>query len=139
MKAHRYTYASTIQFDGDEPFAELEVEVSYEVAWGSPESGRWGPPEDYDPGSASVVEAVRVETINDQPKPWNPEGAILAAVADDLVEAHICAALAHADEAAEMIQAAVEDDASRRDSYLEQEAKDDRYEREPAYDYGDDW
>ena len=130
----RYTYGTTILFDGEEPYAELEIEASYEVSWGSPESGRWGPPENYDPGCASVVEALRVDTINDQPRPWN-EG-VLAAVADDLLEAHIRAALD--DQAEAMIEEAVEDNTARRDSYLEQEAKDSRYDPEPAYD-GDDW
>lgn len=46
---------------------ENEATVSFSVAWGSPESGRSGPPENYDPGSDSVVEAVRVEMIDGLP------------------------------------------------------------------------
>lgn len=63
----RYTYTTSLSFGGDEPTAEIEVEVSYGVAWGSPEGGNYGQPEDYDPGSPSVVEDVRVETIDGKP------------------------------------------------------------------------
>ena len=55
----RYTYATTLNWGGDTPTAEIEVEVSYTVAWGSAETGRFGPPENYDPGSADLVEDIR--------------------------------------------------------------------------------
>ena len=60
----RYTYATCLNWGGDEPTAEIEVEVSYTVAWGSAETGRFGVPEDYDPGSPDEVEDLRVEKID---------------------------------------------------------------------------
>lgn len=67
----RYTYACTLSWGGDTPTAEVEVEVSYTVAWGSPETGNYGPPEDYDPGSPSVVEDIRLEKVEGKPRPWD--------------------------------------------------------------------
>jgi len=63
-----YRYACTLSWGGDEPTAEIEVECSYSVAWGSPESGRFGPPEDYDPGAGDVVEDIKILTVGG--KPW---------------------------------------------------------------------
>ena len=60
----RYTYACTLAWGGDVPTAEIEVECSYSVAWGSPETGRNGPPELYDPGGASCVEDIKILTVN---------------------------------------------------------------------------
>lgn len=121
----RYTYAASLSWGGDIPTAELDIEVSYEVAWGSPESGRFGRPEDYDPGSASVVEAIKVEKIDGLPvDQWIAEsteympGSTVAAILEKLE-------MDHEDD---MIQEAAEDDDARRDSYLEQEAKDSRWE-----------
>lgn len=68
----RYRYAMCLNWGGDEPTAELDVEVEYEVAWGAPESGRFGPPENYDPGAGDVVEGIKVLTINGRPGPWEP-------------------------------------------------------------------
>lgn len=67
MSARRYTYACCLSWGGDEPTAELEVEVSYTMEWGSSESGRFGPPENYDPGSPSFPEDIRVERIDGLP------------------------------------------------------------------------
>jgi hypothetical protein len=115
--ARRYTYGASLSWGGDTPTAELECEVSYTVAWGSPESGRFGRPEDYDPGSASVVEDIRVETIDGLPladalKRGGGEympGETVRSIIEKL----------EMDHEADMIAAAVEDDAARRDSYLE--------------------
>lgn len=71
MAARRYTYACTLTWGGDVPTAEVEVEVSYTVAWGSAESGRFGPPERYDPGSASEVEDIKLLTVSGKPRPWD--------------------------------------------------------------------
>lgn len=60
----RYTYATCLGWGGDIPTAEIEVELSYSVAWGSAETGRFGPPEDYDPGSPDEVEGLCVEKID---------------------------------------------------------------------------
>ncbi len=68
--SHRYTYVTTLSWGGDEPTAELEVECSYEVAWGTPETGRGylADPYKYDPGSASAVEAIKIISVDG--KPW---------------------------------------------------------------------
>lgn len=135
--ARRYTYAASLSWGGDEPTAELEVEVSFEVAWGSPETGRFGRPEDYDPGCASVVECITVDKINDLPtaeylKRGSGEympGETVRQIIDKL----------EMDHEQDMLVEAAEADAARRDSYLEQAAKDDRYEREAYADFGDDF
>jgi hypothetical protein len=77
----RYRYETTIPFgcEGGSPVITLDVRVTHTVAWGSPESGRWGPPEDYDPGSPDIVEDVRVETIAGKPRPWS----VLPTLSDD--------------------------------------------------------
>ena len=62
--ARRYTYATCLGWGGDPPTAEIDVEISYTVAWGSPETGRFGAPEDYDPGSPDEVEDLCVEKID---------------------------------------------------------------------------
>lgn len=71
MTARRYTYATTLNWGGDTPTAEIEVEVSYEVAWGSPETGRFGPPEHYDPGAGDLVEDIRLEKVEGKLRPWD--------------------------------------------------------------------
>jgi hypothetical protein len=68
--SRRYTYATTLNWGGDTPTAEVEVEVSYTVAWGSPEAGNYGPPEHYDPGSGDLVEDIRLEKVEGKPRPW---------------------------------------------------------------------
>ena len=70
MASPRYTYACTLSWGDDTPTAEVEVEVSFSVAWGSPERGRWGPPEHYDPGAPSEVEDIRLEKVEGKPRPW---------------------------------------------------------------------
>ena len=67
-RERRYTYATTLTWGGDEPTAELEVVVSFTVAWGAEPSGMFGPPENYDPGSADEIEDIRVVSVDG--KPW---------------------------------------------------------------------
>ena len=67
----RYTYSTTLNWGGDTPTAEIEVEVSYSVAWGSPETGRYGDPSNYDPGSGDLVEDIRLEKVEGKPRPWD--------------------------------------------------------------------
>jgi hypothetical protein len=69
----RYTYTTTLSWGGYTPTAELEVEVSYSVAWGSAGTGSpyYGPPENYDPGSPDEIEDVSIITINGKPGPWD--------------------------------------------------------------------
>lgn len=70
--ARRYAYAASLSWGGDEPTAELEVEVEYSVAWGSPETGRgyMADPEKYDPGSPDIVEDIKVLKIDGRERPW---------------------------------------------------------------------
>jgi hypothetical protein len=128
--SRRYTYATCLSWGGDEPTAELEVEVSFSVAWGSPESGRFGPPENYDPGSGSVVEDIRVEKIDGLPvTQWEAEsteympGSTVEAILQKL----------EMDHEEEMISGATQDDDAARDSYLEQAWKDERFEADASH------
>lgn len=66
----RYRYATCLNWGGDEPTAEVEVEFSFSIAWGSPETGRFGPPEDYDCGAPHEVEDIRLELVEGKPRPW---------------------------------------------------------------------
>ena len=115
-----YRYACTLTWGGDEPTAEMEVECSYSVAWGSPESGRFGPPEDYDPGAGDVVEDIKILTVGGKPWPvsisygYQTEAQDHAMLADKLLDEH----------EANMIVSAIEEEASRADA-----AADDRFER----------
>lgn len=75
--ATRYTYACTLPYStGDVPeVEEMDVEVSFSVAWGSTGTGRpyYGPPENYDEGSPDEVEDLRLERVNDAARP-SPAG-----------------------------------------------------------------
>lgn len=117
--ARRYTYATTLSWGGDEPTAELEVEVSFSVAWGSPGTPTpyLGPVENYDPGSGSVIEDIRVETVESMERPWrlHPGG-------DDALAAEIIAKL-EMDHEDEMLAEASEEEAADAD-----EAAERRYE-----------
>ena len=66
----RYTYATTLSWGGDTPTAELEVECTYSVDWGTPETGRGylADPAGYDPGSPTVVECIKIVSVDG--KPW---------------------------------------------------------------------
>src|ERR1700747_825263 len=68
----RYTYETTLSFGDDTraDFAEVDVSVSYEVSFGTPESGRFGPIEAYDPGSDDEVHSIRLETVGGRKGPW---------------------------------------------------------------------
>lgn len=103
--SRRYTYATGLSW-GDFPTAELEVEVSYSVDWGSPESGFYGPPEDYDPGSPAIVEDIRVEKIDGLPvAEWEAQsteyapGHTVASIIDKLEMDHEADMIAEATEA----------------------------------------
>lgn len=129
--ARRYTYATTLSWGGDEPTAEVEVEVSYEVAWGSPEVGRYGPPEHYDPGSGDVIEDIRLERVEGKPRPWGMYYGYVAneddAFATDCIEK-----LEGSDRHIEaMINEASEVEAGERADTEERRWEDRRSERQP--------
>jgi hypothetical protein len=119
----RYTYSTCLNWGGDEPTAELDVEVSFSVAWGSPESGRFGSPEHYDPGSGDVVEDIRVHTVEGLERPWHlhPGG-------DDALAAEIIAKLEMVHEA-EMLAEAREEEAAAYDDAMERRAEGAREDR----------
>ena len=103
--SRRYTYSTCLNWGGDVPTAEIEVTVSFTVSPGSPESGRFGPPERYDPGSPAEVEDIRLDLVKGKPRPWgmydgyvaNEDDEFEAEVIDKL-DAHHDAMLAEAAE-----------------------------------------
>lgn len=84
--ARRYTYSTCLNWGGDVPTAEIEVTVSFTVSPGSPESGRFGPPELYDPGSPAEVEDIRVESIDGRSVEQSP--GLLIPILEKLEDLH---------------------------------------------------
>lgn len=123
--ARRYTYETTLSWGGDTPTAEVEVEVSYTLSPGSPETGRWGPPENYDPGSAAVVEDIRLEKVGGKPRPWRPGLVTDDEFATDCIE-KIEGSDAHLEA---MINEASEIEAGERDAAEERRWEDSREDR----------
>ena len=73
-----YTYATPMSCDvaGANPDAdEINVSVSYSVAWGTPETGRgyMADPYKYDPGSGDEIEDLRLLSINGERGPFDQE------------------------------------------------------------------
>lgn len=68
-----YRYTTTVAFppNSDEDGPEFDVEVTYTVARGTPESGRTGPPENYDPGSPDEIEDFKLVKCDGKERPWN--------------------------------------------------------------------
>lgn len=87
----RYTYATTLAYStGDIPETdEVEVEVSFSVAWGSPEVGRFGPVEGYDPGSGDEIEDLKLLSVDGVGCPFDQqdEAAILQEIAQNHTDA----------------------------------------------------
>ncbi len=101
-----YRFTQTFDLDG----SEREVTYSFTVAWGSPESGRFGPPENYDPGAGDVVEGISVLLIDGKPGPFGwahhderelVEMLVDAADIDAMLQSAIADADAEADRALE--------------------------------------
>lgn len=107
----RHHYAASLSWGGDTPTAELEVEVSYTVAWGAPEQGpsyaSGGQPADPD-----EIDDIQVEKINGElPKVFSlhmPLRECLNAITGKLIDEHSDAMI----DAARETEAAREDDAS---------------------------
>ena len=112
----RYTYATTLAYStGEIPEAdEVDVEVSFTVAWGSPEVGRFGPVEGYDPGAPDEVEDLKLLSVDGVGGPFDQhdEAAILQAIAQNHTEA--------------MIAEARESEVASEDDYREREWEDRR-------------
>lgn len=72
MSERRFTYATTLSFgsEDDGTYSEFEVEVSYDVVWGRP-AQTYGPPERCYPADPDEVDDIRLETVNDKPRPWD--------------------------------------------------------------------
>lgn len=91
--ATRYTYATTLAYStGAVPEVdEVEVEVSFTVAWGSPGTGRpyYGPVELYDEGSPDEVEDLTLRSVDSAGGPFDQhdEAAILQELAQNHTEA----------------------------------------------------
>lgn len=91
--ATRYSYATTLAYStGDVPEVdEVEVEVSFTVAWGAPGTGRpyYGPVELYDEGSPDEVEDLRLLSVDGVGGPFDQhdEAAILQEIAQNHIEA----------------------------------------------------
>jgi hypothetical protein len=64
VTARRYKTTLSLSIGGDVPTWEGEATVSFEMEWGSPEAGRFGRPEDYDPGSPTYPECITVENVD---------------------------------------------------------------------------
>ena len=66
----RYTYVTCVSFGGDTPTAEFEVEVSFVMHWGRPET-----PPSYAhgglPADPDEIDDVRLEKVDGQPRPWD--------------------------------------------------------------------
>jgi hypothetical protein len=129
VSERRYIYETTLSWGGDEPTGEVDVTVSYTVAWGSPEVGRFGPIEGYDPGSGDVVEDIRLEKVEGKPRPWGMYYGYIPNEDDEFAtdciekiedsEAHLEAMIAEASEC----------EASDRDDAMERRWEDRREDR----------
>lgn len=99
----RYTYETGISFGGDTPTAEFEVEVSFKMVWGRPET-----PPSYShgglPADPDELDNVRVEKVDGKPRPWD-----LCGVSDDDLQDAILAQIDEAD----LHTAALEEEAAR--------------------------
>ncbi|WP_433942344.1 hypothetical protein [Brevundimonas diminuta] len=81
--SRRYRYSTCLSFgtDGEADYCEMEVTVSFAVAWGEPETGPT-----YacggTPATGDLVEDIRVETIDGDP----PTNRVLAAMILDMLD-----------------------------------------------------
>lgn len=68
--ARRYTYSTGVSFGGDTPTAEFDIQVSFLVAWGRPET-----PPTYShgglPADPDEIDDIRLELVDGKPRPWN--------------------------------------------------------------------
>lgn len=127
--ANRYTWEGVVSLDnsGDDCEAvEFDVKAEFSVAWGSSPSGEFGPPENYDPGSASEVEDVKIISIDGLTEGWGKAFA-LGFQTDEQIAADFVSALeAHHDE---MLVEAGEDEVGRAEAAQEARWERDREDR----------
>ena len=86
----RFTHYTTVRLSEGEA-GEFEVTLTFSVAWGSPSSGHFGRPENYDPGCDSQIEDIKVIEINGLTSGWGEAFACGfqtdQQIADDIIEA----------------------------------------------------
>lgn len=114
-----YTYEATVCLGSDEG-SEFDVKASFTVAWGSPETGRFGPVEGYDPGSADEIENVRILEVEGKASGWSQYAGDMLSdgqVAEVLIDALIT------DHAERMLHEAAEEDDGRREQAAEYRAE----------------
>lgn len=70
-----FTHYTTVNLGNGEA-SEFDVTLTFSVAWGSPETGRFGRPEDYDPGCGSEVEDIKVASIEGLTSGWGKAFAL---------------------------------------------------------------
>lgn len=116
-----YHYEATVCLggDGEDESAEFDVKASFTVAWGSPETGRFGPVEGYDPGAGDEIEDIKLLTVNGKARPWDMGYGFLsddafAEMVIEMLEAH------HAEH---MLHEAAEEDDGQRDQAAEYRAE----------------
>lgn len=127
-----YTYACELTWGGDMPTAELEITASYTVAWGSPESGRFGPPEDYDPGVGDVVENIKILTVGGKPWPVDLSYGFQTPAQDH----EMLTDKLESDHEEAMILAAIEEEGAREDAaadYLADQRREDMLAKHRDY------
>lgn len=86
----RFTHYTTVRLSEGEA-GEFEVTLTYSVAWGSPEVGRFGPVEGYDPGSDSEVEEIKVVEIDGLTSGWGKAFALGFETDEQIADAVIAA------------------------------------------------
>lgn len=132
--SRRFTYTASLNRGGDTPTWEGEVEVSYEVAWGSPERGRFGPPEDYDPGAGDAVEAICVERVDGKLRPWGMYSGYIANE-DDVFAAEVVEELQGSEEHLQaMLAEASEHEAAEYEGAMDRKREEERDDRAAGWD-----
>jgi hypothetical protein len=106
----RYSYETTLTFDGDEraDYVEVDVEVTYEVDFGAPATR-------LEPATDDEVHSIRLVKVGGRPAPWNlhfhTDKHFAAIVAEKLEESE--------DDLAAMIAAAHEQEVANYEAYAE--------------------
>lgn len=120
--ARRYTYVCTLSWGGDEPTAEVEVEVSYTLTPGCPEQGpsyaSGGQPAEY-----PAIDDIRLEKVEGKPRPWGMYSGYIANEDDEFATECI-----EKIEGSERHLEAMINEASERDASDEDDARERRHE-----------
>lgn len=117
--ARRYTYSTNVEVSsGDDCGPDFDIEVSFTVTPGEPETGP-----SYacggTPASPAEIDDIRLETVNGKPAPWEAYGGWIADE-DAEFEATIVSLLENNDRHWEaMMQVAAEADEADRDAAAE--------------------